>query len=52
MPLLLTLGGLFFAFIVYNYIIVEYFKVKKSNAFKKFYYFFNKKWFFDRIYTQ
>lgn len=52
MPLLLTLGGLFFAFIVYNYIIVEYFKVKKSNVFKKFYYFFNKKWFFDRIYTQ
>lgn len=52
MPLLLTLGGLFFAFFVYNYTIVEYFRIKKNSTFKKFYYFFNKKWFFDRVYTQ
>lgn len=51
-PLLLTLSGLLLAFSVYNYAIIEYFQIKKNITFKKFYYFFNKKWFFDRAYTQ
>jgi NADH-ubiquinone oxidoreductase chain 5 len=30
----------------------DFFLIKKRNCFKNFYVFFNKKWFFDRIYNQ
>jgi proton-translocating NADH-quinone oxidoreductase chain L len=52
LPLIFTLAGAGFAFILYNYFTFAYFDLKKSAGFKVFYNFFNKKWFFDRVYTQ
>ncbi len=51
-PFIVTLLGFFAAFFIYNQYIHKFFSIKKTNWFKYFYTFFNKKWFFDRIYTQ
>ena len=36
---------------LYKYKLLDYLTVKKSNVFKYFYNFFNKKWYFDRLYN-
>lgn len=52
MPLLFTVSGALVAFFLYFSFSAQYFLIKKSVFFKFFYNFFNKKWFFDRLYTQ
>lgn len=51
LPLIVTLLGAFAAFFIYNYQLLDYLTVKKSNVFKGFYNFFNKKWYFDKLYN-
>lgn len=51
-PFKMTLFGAFASFFIYKYGMNFYFNIKKSNLFKKIYNFFNKKWYFDRIYNE
>ncbi len=52
LPLIFTITGALLAFCLYFFFSAEYFLLKKTGIYKFFYNFFNKKWFFDRIYTQ
>jgi len=52
LPFILTICGAAFSFFLYRYFLYEYFLIKESSLFKKFYNFFSKKWFFDRIYNE
>ena len=52
LPLMLSLSGSFTAFILYNLRPNVLFKFKTSFLGKKLYAFFNKKWFFDKIYSE
>lgn len=52
LPLIVTLLGAFSSFFLYKYKMWDFFLIKKKNCFKNFYVFFNKKWFFDKIYNQ
>jgi proton-translocating NADH-quinone oxidoreductase chain L len=52
LPLLFTIGGCASSFFIYHYKLYEYFILKQSNEFQYFYNFFNKKWYFDRVYNQ
>lgn len=51
LPLLVTFLGCIFAFILYELLLSEYLLLKLLPAFKLFYTFFNKKWYFDRVYN-
>lgn len=51
-PLYYTVAGGALAFYLYAFRTETYLKYKLSNYFKLGYTFFNKKWFFDRVYTQ
>lgn len=52
LPLILTIVGVIYAFFLYLFGIESYFLQKKESVFKSYYTFFNKKWYFDRIYNQ
>ena len=52
LPLIVTLLGAICSFLLYKYLIVFYYLIKKTDLFKKYYNFFNKKWYFDRIYNE
>jgi len=52
LPLVVTILGASFSYFLYRYQTLDYFFIKKSTFFKVFYNFFNKKWYFDRIYNQ
>jgi NADH-ubiquinone oxidoreductase chain 5 len=52
LPLILTFFGIFVGIFLYGYNLSFYMNVKKNNNFRKFYSFFNKKWYIDRIYAQ
>lgn len=52
LPLLLTIGGTVSAYILYCCNIKEYFAFKQTAKAKSIFTFFNKKWFFDRVYNQ
>lgn len=52
LPLVITLLGAGFSFLIYKYGTFEYFLVKKSSTFNSLYHFFNKKWYFDRVYNE
>ena len=52
LPLLLSFSGLFIAFIFFIFKPVFLFSFKQSLIGRKFYYFLNKKWFVDKIYTE
>jgi NADH-ubiquinone oxidoreductase chain 5 len=52
LPLLVTLLGASFSFYIYKYSTSEYFSIKKTALFRIFYHFFNKKWYFDRLYNE
>jgi proton-translocating NADH-quinone oxidoreductase chain L len=52
LPLILTLLGASFSFFLYKYQTYSYFLIKKTLWFKDIYNFFNKKWYFDRIYNE
>lgn len=52
LPLLITILGVFFAYFLYTFKLNEYYLLKKLNTTKTIFNFFNKKWYFDRIYNQ
>jgi len=52
LPLLLTVLGVFLAYILYAYNLNWFFLIKQSKIYQAFYVFFSKKWYFDRIYNQ
>ena len=52
LPLLAILLGTVFSFFLYYNNIWNFFVLKKTFLFKNIYIFFNKKWFFDRIYHE
>jgi NADH-ubiquinone oxidoreductase chain 5 len=52
LPLFVTILGSLFAYFIYSFNLNNYFLLKKTKIFKKFYNFFNKKWYFDRIYNE
>jgi proton-translocating NADH-quinone oxidoreductase chain L len=51
-PLIVTILGALFSYSLYCFGTLDYFFIKQTSKFKSFYNFFNKKWFFDRIYNQ
>jgi NADH-ubiquinone oxidoreductase chain 5 len=51
LPLIVTLLGAFASFFLYKYQLLDYLIIKKSKSFKWFYNFFNKKWYFDKLYN-
>jgi proton-translocating NADH-quinone oxidoreductase chain L len=51
-PLIITVFGALFSYFLYRYKTLDYFFIKQTSKFKNIYNFFNKKWFFDRIYNQ
>lgn len=52
LPVILSLLGVISAFIFYTFFSSNLFKLKISFLGKKIYYFFNRKWFFDKIYNE
>jgi NADH-ubiquinone oxidoreductase chain 5 len=52
LPLFAALSGLFVGIIFYYFNIYNLFLLKKKETFQLVYLFFNKKWFFDRVYNQ
>ncbi|MGZ7118403.1 MAG: NADH-quinone oxidoreductase subunit L [Methanobacterium sp.] len=53
LPLILTIGGVYSAFIIYTHYIQKWMQLRLNNQnFKYIYTFFNKKWYFDRLYNQ
>jgi NADH-ubiquinone oxidoreductase chain 5 len=51
-PLILTLLGFSFAYLLYSFELNSFLLLKKSKFFKYCYTFLNKKWYFDRFYNQ
>ncbi len=51
LPLFVSLFGIGLAFYIYNSNLSSFLNLKKTQSFKFFYTFLNKKWFFDKIYT-
>lgn len=53
LPLILTLAGVYCAYIIYTSYTKSWMLLRSTNPyFNSIYTFFNKKWFFDRIYNQ
>ena len=52
LPLFVTVCGMLLAFLLYADKMKNYFSFKKNGFFKIAYTFFNKKWYFDRIYNE
>jgi len=52
LPLLVTILGCFFSYFQYTYGLSGIFNLKKKNIVNNIYSFFNKKWYFDRIYNE
>lgn len=52
LPLLVTILGSGAAYYIYVFKLFDFFKLKKSSSFKIFFTFFNKKWYFDRVYNE
>lgn len=52
LPLLITITAAISSYFLYKFKVQEYFELKKSKSFKIIYHFFNKKWYFDRIYNE
>jgi NADH-ubiquinone oxidoreductase chain 5 len=52
MPLFFTLLGIFFALYIHIYNMSDYLLIKKSKSFNFIYTFFNKKWYFDKLYNK
>lgn len=52
LPLFFSLLGIYLAFILYNYNILLFFKIKLNIYFYYIYTFFVKKWYIDRLYNR
>lgn len=51
-PFFLSISGSIVTIVIYEYYNKNFFYLKQNSNFLKIYTFFNKKWFFDRIYNQ
>lgn len=51
-PLIFTVCGVFFAYILYSCGLSEFYVLKKNSYFLAVYTFFSRKWYFDRFYNQ
>ena len=52
LPLIVTLLGASLSFVLYNYGTEKFFLIKQKSNFISIYNFFNKKWYFERIYNE
>ena len=52
LPLFVTVCGALFSFYLYRFGLFNFLILKKKDNFKFIYTFFNKKWYFDRIYNE
>lgn len=52
LPLIVTILGVSFALVLYIYNLEKFFALKQTSFIRSIFIFFNKKWFFDRIYNQ
>ena len=52
LPFYVTLLGILCGFTLYTFGLQEFFQIKKLPVFKAVYNFFNKKWYFDKLYNQ
>ena len=52
LPLIVGLFGVYLAYFIYTFKLNEYYSFKKSKMAKSIFNFFNKKWYFDRIYNE
>ena len=49
-PLFLTLSGIFFSCYIYFFHLEFLYSIKQHSSYKQIYFFFNRKWYFDKIY--
>ena len=49
-PLFLTLSGIFFSCYIYFFHLEFLYSIKQHSSYKHIYFFFNRKWYFDKIY--
>lgn len=52
LPLIFSILGGSLAYFLYSFQTLNYFFLKNKSTFKTFYTFFNKKWYFDRMYNE
>ena len=52
LPLFLSIFGFLTSYLLYRYGLFNFLFIKRIPFFKSLYFFFNKKWYFDRIYNQ
>lgn len=52
LPLLVTISGVLTSYLLYRFWLNDLLELKKRHNFKFLYTFFNKKWYFDRIYNE
>jgi len=52
LPLMLTILIFFIVYLLYTFYLDFFFFMKKTKKFQIVYHFLNKKWYFDRLYTQ
>jgi len=52
LPLILSVLSFFLVYTIYSYYLYFFYALKKIKSFQYVYTFFNKKWYFDRIYNQ
>ena len=51
LPFIISILGITLAYLLYANYLPEFLNVKKNSTFIKIYYFFNRRWFFDKIYN-
>jgi proton-translocating NADH-quinone oxidoreductase chain L len=52
LPLVVTILGVLLAFFIYEYKMDEFFQLKKIKQINVIFHFFNKKWYYDRVYNE
>ena len=52
LPFLLTICGILFAYFLYSFSLSTFFNFKQLHFVKLIYNFFNRKWFFDKLYNE
>lgn len=52
LPLFITICGALTSYLLYRFGLNNFLSLKKNNNFKLLYTFFNKKWYFDRLYNE
>jgi len=52
LPLIISIFGASLAYFLYSFNLISFYELKKTNRFKVLYNFLNRKWYFDRLYSQ